>query len=138
MKIDPVKSETFGEIQRLLLHQKSQNLQFFYHRSFRITGPNLTKFVQNVEKSLLFNLLTSELQCFNPFRDADLIESNPIRQTLRHACETQKQSAFCSPPVFSPTILRRRREFFRRTFSCFFCTCAVGLTRLNSRSQHVT
>ena len=32
-----------------------------------VTGPNVTKIVYNVEKFILFNILQSELQYYNPF-----------------------------------------------------------------------
>jgi len=36
----------------------------------RVTGPNLTKFIYNVEKSLPLNPLKSELRYSNPFQNA--------------------------------------------------------------------
>ena len=37
-----------------------------------VSGPNLIKFLHNVEKLLPFNLLKSDLRCCNPFRNASV------------------------------------------------------------------
>jgi len=38
---------------------------------YGVTGPTVTKIVQNVEKFILFNILKSKLQYCNPFWIAD-------------------------------------------------------------------
>jgi len=50
----------------------------------RVTGSNVTKFLNNTEKLLPFNLVKSELEYSNPYRNASTMNEgmSPILQIL--------------------------------------------------------
>jgi len=55
----------------------------FVNSGVRPTGPNLTKFLHNVAKSLPFNLLKSKLWSSNPFRNVTVPNEGGVGQFLK-------------------------------------------------------
>jgi len=67
MKIGLEVAEIFGRICRFLPSRPKSAVATL--AVSRVTGPNVTKIVYNIEKFILFNILKSELQYCNPLRN---------------------------------------------------------------------